>query len=595
MRYPPHTLASYAFIGDGERGGLIGPAGDIAWMSAPTWHSDPIFDSLIGGRGLYAVTPASTFTWGGYYEPDGLIWRNRWVTAAGVIECRDTLAWPPDPHRAVVLRQVASPEVPQEVSIEVCPSYAFGTTAMTRVDETDSIWTARLGPLHLRWRGPTSCRRRRGSRNLPTGLCSQVAVEPGRPLDLVLEVSDRPLMDDPPAPDYLWSETVEEWARGVPALDSVLDRKGCRFDYAVMRGLTSKSGGMVAAATTSLPERAAQGRNYDYRYVWIRDQAYAGQAAASAGVSDLLESALGFITARVHEHGPELAPAYTVDGRPVPGPRQVDLPGYPGGFDIVGNRVHKQFQLDTFGEALLVFAAGLDADVANAETIRAAHIAADAIEDRWKDPDAGVWEVEDRLWTHSRLMCVAGLRRMAQAIGPADPAAAGRWSAQADYIASDTANRSVHQSGRWQRHPDDPAVDAALLLPPLRGAFPRDDPRTGATLKAVLSDLTENGYAYRFRHGQQPLGRAEGSFVLCGFIVAMALHDQGRTAEAARWFERHNHCAGPPGIYAEEWDTTERQLRGNLPQAFVHAMHLQAAAHLYPEQGPDKHTEEGHA
>ena len=104
----------------------------------------------------------------------------------------------------------------------------------------------------------------------------------------------------------------------------------------------------------------------------------------------------------------------------------------------------------------------------------------------------------------------------------------------------------MHPSGRWQRSPQDPALDAALLLPPLRGAVPADDPRTTATLAGYLTDLTRDGYAYRFRHDDRPLADAEGSFTLCGFLVALALQQQHRPVEAARWYERTRACAGRP-------------------------------------------------
>src|SRR5205085_5951650 len=120
---------------------------------------------------------------------------------------------------------------------------------------------------------------------------------------------------------------------------------------------TSAGGGMVAAATTSLPERARAGRSYDYRYVWIRDQCYAGQAAATAGAPALVDDAVRFVAERLLADGPGLKPAYTVSGGPVPDERRLGLPGYPGGSDIVGNRANRQFQLDAFGEALLLFAA----------------------------------------------------------------------------------------------------------------------------------------------------------------------------------------------------------------------------------------------
>jgi len=156
----------------------------------------------------------------------------------------------------------------------------------------------------------------------------------------------------------------------------------------------------------------------------------------------------------------------------------------------------------------------------------------------------------------------------------------GDWLALADRITADTAANATHPSGRWQRSPKDPAADAALLLPPLRGGIPADDPRSTATLAGYLTDLTRDGYAYRFRHDDRPLADAEGSFTLCGFLVALALQQQHRPVEAARWYERTRACAGPAELYSEEFDVQQHQLRGNLPQAFVHALHLETAARL---------------
>ncbi|MGH9097695.1 MAG: glycoside hydrolase family 15 protein, partial [Acidimicrobiales bacterium] len=160
------------------------------------------------------------------------------------------------------------------------------------------------------------------------------------------------------------------------------------------------------------------------------------------------------------------------------------------------------------------------------------------------------------------------------------PSVAGAWTSLADRIAADTAATSLHPSGRWQRAPGDQALDAALLLPPIRGALPANDPRTVTTLHAYLDALTVQGFAYRFRQDRRPLAEAEGAFLLCGFVVALALHQQGDTANAMRWFERNRCACSASGLLSEEFDIAQRQLRGNLPQAFVHALMIEAASRL---------------
>jgi alpha,alpha-trehalase len=576
--FHPHALRDYALIADGERGALVSPRGDIVWMCAPRWHSDAVFSSLIGGEGVYAVIPARTFVWGGYYEEGSLIWRSRWVTASGITECREALAFPGDPGRVVVLRQILARDCPAEVEVMLDARAGFGQHGLRSVSRDDhGAWTGRAGDLHLRWSGDVAEARVRRAGQASV-LSMSLTVPPGESRDLVLELSAEPLRGEPADATSAWRTTQERWAQAAPPLDRVTAARDARQAQAVLRGLTSSSGGMVAAATTSLPERAEQGRNYDYRYAWIRDQVYAGRAAAAAGAHPLLDDAVRFVSGRLHEDGPKLMPAYAVDGGAVPDQHQLDLPGYPGGFDLVGNQVNRQFQLDALGESLLLLAAAGEHDRLDSESRKAAEIAAAAIAQRWPEPDAGIWEIDNQAWTHSRLICVAGLRAAARNC-TAEPQSSD-WSGLADVILADTAERAVHPSGRWQRSPGDPGLDAALLMPAIRGAVPADDPRTVETLRAYLAELTQDGYAYRFRHDQRPLGEAEGAFLLCGFVVALALQQQSHELEAARWFERNRAACGSPGLYAEEYDVAERQLRGNIPQAFVHAMVLECGARL---------------
>ncbi|MDQ6728399.1 MAG: glycoside hydrolase family 15 protein [Actinomycetota bacterium] len=577
--YPLHVLREYAFLADGERGILVGPRGDYAWMCAPRWDSDALFSSLIGGGGAYAVTPTDPrFVWGGYYEEGSLIWRSHWITAAGVIECREALAFPGDAHTAVVLRRIVATRGPARVKVILDARAGFGAHKMGHLHVDGGVWTARSGGLHLRWSGGAGARPAPGG-----GLEMQVDLDAGSHHDLVLELSDRSLPTDPVQAAAAWEATEAAWGRAMPDLGGSLAPRDVRHSYAVLRGLTSTGGGMVAAATMSLPERSEAGRNYDYRYVWIRDQCYTGQAIAAHGPHPLLDSAVAFVSERLADDGPQLKPAYTVTGGAVPDERRLPgLAGYPGGSDKAGNWVNKQFQLDALGEALLLFATAAGHDRLGVDQWRAAETAVKAIELRWSDADAGVWELDDRHWAHSRLMCVAGLRAIASA--GAAGSQAGAWTSLADTIMADVASDSLHPSGRWQRAPDDERVDAALLLPPIRGALPAADPRSLATLDAVQRELGRSGYVYRFRHDDRPLEDAEGAFGLCGFLMALAIHQQGRAAEAVGWFERNRDACGPPGLFTEEFDVRQRQQRGNLPQAFVHALMFESAVRL---AGPD--------
>lgn len=578
-RFPPEMLRSYALVADGERGAVLGPRGDVVWCCAPRWDSGAAFASLIGGAGCYVVSPPGRFVYGGYYEEGTLIRRSRWVTESAVIECREALALPGAPGHLLLLRRVQALEGDAEVDLLLEPRADYGRLPVEDLERHGGLWTGRTGELRFRWRVDLPARVVRGADGRRGRLSAHLRLAEGGHHDLLLELGNE-LPVEAPEPDPSWSATESAWAADVPSFAASIAPRDARHSYAVLRGLTGSGGGMVAAATTSLPERAEMGRNYDYRYVWIRDQAYVGQAVAADGAHSLLDDAVRFVAERVLEHGPELAPAYCIDGGRVPDQRRLDLPGYPGGFDLVGNWVNGQFQLDAFGEALLLFAAAARHGRLEAEGWRAVKVAVDAIAARWKDADAGIWEIDNRRWTHSRLTCVAGLRAVARERAPGGPGPAAAYSELADAILAETAASALHPRGHWQRAPDADGLDAALLLPPVRGALAADDPRTVATLEAVLEDLTSNGYAYRFRHGRRPLGEAEGSFLLCGFVVALALAQQGRRAEALRWFERHAAARGSGDLFTEEFDVAERQLRGNLPQAFVHALFLECAACL---------------
>ena len=572
----PRVLREYALVADGERGALIGPDGSVAWMCVPRWDSAAAFGGLLGGTGQYTVTPADPWhVWGGYYEDGSLIWRSRWVGDSR-IECREALAMPADPRRAVLLRRIEAVEGPAEVTVVLDVRDGRGRPAT--LSRHGDLWAGQAGATRFRWSGAGRARRVAG------GLRMSVKLKAGEHHDLVLEMSDCEFSDEAPDSGRCWAATEEAWSQVVPDCGDLIAVADARHAYAVLRGLTSGSGAMVAAATTSLPERLKGGRNYDYRYAWIRDQCYAGLAVAAHGPHPLLAGTVRFVTERLLADGPDLMPAYTVTGATIPAERRLRVRGYPGGSALAGNWVRGQFQLDALGEALSLLAAAARHDMLAEDDWRAVAVAADAIEKRWPEPDAGIWELGDRRWAHSRLACVSGLRAIAAVA--ADGAAGGhghreaaRWCALADGILASLGD-CVHSSGRWRRAPDDDRVDAALLLSVIRGALPPEDPRSVATIDAVRRDLGVDGYVYRFRHDARPLHSAEGAFLLCGFWLAQVEHACGHPAAAAHWFERNRGACGPAALYTEEYDVRQRQLRGNLPQAFVHAGMLECAVVL---------------
>jgi hypothetical protein len=572
----PHVLREYALLADGRRGALIDPRGDITWMCAPRWDSDAVFAALIGGNGFFAITPRDRFVSGGHYEDGSMIWRSRWVTTDGIIECREALAYPGDSNRAVLLRRLIAVRGDACAEMTFAPAGEFGRRGMKHLARDENgCWHAHCGTVRVALHGAQHATVTGGAGDIPS-LRADLKVAEGAFHDVVVELSEGPPPGPLPSADALWESTESNWCTALPALRASIAERDARHSYGVLHGLTQPGGGMVAAATMSLPERAAQSRNYDYRYVWIRDQCYAGQAVALDGPHPLLDDAVSFVAHRLLSDGPDLKPAYTIDGGPVPDEHPLRLPGYPGGTDILGNHAHEQFQLDVFGEALLLFAAAARHDHLDSQAYRAATAAASAIAQRWQQPDAGIWELTDRRWTHSRLTCVAGLRAMS-AHAPAHDAAA--FGALAETILSD-AKDCLHPTGRWQQAPDDPRIDAALVVPSIRGALPPGDPRSTATLRAVADELEEDGFIYRFRHDGRPLAEAEGAFLLCGFWMALAHHQRGDVVSAMRYFERNRAACGPPGLFGEEYDVAQRQLRGNIPQAFVHALLIETSLRL---------------
>ena len=346
--FPPHVLREYALLADGERGALVGPRGDIAWMCAPQWHDDAgLLLTDRRQRLLRRDSGRPRFVWGGYYEDGSLIWRSRWITDGGRHRVPRSARLPRRPAPRCCCAGSRPVDAPARVRVLLdaagrfrAAPHATQLNATTPSGPPAAGRCTCAGPAAAQASGPAAAAWR-----------STVDLAPGEHHDLVLEMSEqrpgrrtgrrpgRP--GKPPRPPG--RPRSRSWA---PAWRPATSR----HSYAVLRGLTSSGGGMVAAATMRLPERAEAGRNYDYRYVWIRDQCYAGQAVAADGPHRLLDDAVDFVAARIARRRPRAQARLHDHRRRRPGrAHPVQLAGYPGGSDKAGNWVNQQFQLDAFG------------------------------------------------------------------------------------------------------------------------------------------------------------------------------------------------------------------------------------------------------
>ncbi|PBC80236.1 hypothetical protein SAMN05216511_7179 [Streptomyces sp. KS_16] len=268
--YPPQELGSYALLADGERGALVGPRGEICWLCAPRWHDDAVFAALVGGRGLYAVTPAEPFVPGGAYEEGSLIWRSRWVTRTGIVECRDALAFPGQTGRLVLLRRIVALDGPARVHVVLHPLPAYGQEPMREVRLGPAgQWQARLGQLALRWSGAGDARLTDGSSH-GDQFTLDLVLPTGQRRDLVLELGTGLPQTPTVHPARAWAATERAWAWAVPGLRDTIAAREARQSYAVLRGLTGAEGGMVAAATTSLPDAGRLGARRTVRASAVR-------------------------------------------------------------------------------------------------------------------------------------------------------------------------------------------------------------------------------------------------------------------------------------------------------------------------------------
>ncbi len=576
-------IEDYALIGDTRTAALVGRDGSIDWLCLPRFDSPACLASLLGSEehGRFLLAPAAPpKAVRRRYRPGTLILETEFDTSDGTVRIIDFM-----PHRAAAdgIEQADLVRIVEGVSGRV----AMRLDLTVRFDYGSTVpWVHRLDG-HLRMvAGPNALRLvsdvETGGEDFHT--VAEFTVGAGERVSFGLTWFESHL--DPPPPrdtQDLLRETEGWWTEW-----SGRCRQGSRWQDAVERSLITlkaltfePTGGIVAAATTSLPELIGGTRNWDYRYCWLRDATYTLHALLASGYESEAVAWRDWLLRSVAGRADDLQVLYGAAGeRWIPEATLDWLPGYEASRPVrVGNAAATQFQLDVYGEVLdaMHYARrrGIDADE------RAWEIGRELIgflESNWREPDEGIWEVRGgrRQFTHSKVMAWLGMDRAVRACENGLEGPIERWRGVREEIHAEVCREGFHPArGAFTQSYGSESLDASLLLIPLIGFLPADDDRVIGTITAIERELTVNGFLLRYADADATddtdgIGGGEGAFLLCSFWLAQALHASGRRDDAVQLFERLLSIRNDVGLLAEQYDPVAGRLLGNFPQAFSH-------------------------
>ena len=602
--HDPAPIEDYALLGDTRSAALAAPDGSIDWLCIPRFDGQPLFGRLVGGppAGTFRLGPPRASTVAARrYRPGSATMETTWETEGGRLTLTEGMVaevtgrlLPP----TLLVRRLSTEGGPVEAVVEFDP----------RLGERRSRPRSRHrgGVLVCSWPGVAVALQATPGVRLEAGRPTTVTVAQGRPVTVALTVAVRePLVFVDPAIAWAALEADEarwqEWCRGIdlelPHRDAVVR------SLLTLRLLTySPSGAPVAAPTTSLPEDPGGVRNWDYRYAWPRDASIGIAAFLGVGKTDEARRFLAWLLHATRLDRPRLPVLLTLHGkRPPPEHELEGWPGYARSLPVrAGNSAADQHQLDGYGWVLdaawVLTRAG---HRLYSETWRAMAGFADTAAARWREPDAGIWEIrgDPAHHVHSKLMAWLALDRALRIARDHRISARRRrrWEAERDALAAEVTTRGFDpESGSFSRSYGSSEVDAALLILPLLEFEPADSPRVRGTIDAIRRDLHAGGpLLYRYPLGHDGLPGSEGAFLPCSFWLVQALARTGREAEADELFDALISLAGPLGLFAEEMDPATGHHLGNYPQALTHAALVQAALALRNAQAPAEEARQG--
>ena len=573
-------IEEYGMLGDGESCALIGRDGSIDWLCWPRLDSPALFASLLGGteNGRWIIEADGPAEIERRYEDDSMVLETEHRTRSGAVLVRDFLC---SGEERALIRTVTGLWGSVDMRSELVVRGDYGRTVpwVERIGE--DRWRMTAGPEKVILTSPVAMRgedlRTRGA----------FTVEGGEEVAFTLSHAGGDEEDgDPVDTDRALAETRAHWAE-VAARIALPETLPTRWTSVMRRSLLTlkalcneRTGAMAAAATTSLPETPGGERNWDYRYCWLRDSALVASTFLRTGLSREAEAWRHWLVRTVAGSPDQLQIMYGLGGERVLNEWNVDwLDGYDDASPVrVGNAAMDQFQLDVFGEVADALTEGESAgQPVHRQIENYKSVVLDFLREAWRRPDEGIWEVRgDRQhFVHSKVMAWLGFRHAAEAaLAAGDPDRARSLEAEARAIHEDVCERGYDADlGSFTQSYGSGNVDASLLVLPLVGFLPADDPRVGGTVARIEADLLENGLVKRYdtEPGHDGLEGEEGVFLLCSFWLVEVYAVQGRLDEAVALFDRLLGLANDLGLLAEEIDGRDGTMLGNFPQAFSHA------------------------
>ena len=594
------NIEKYALIGDCHTGALVGNDGSIDWLCFPRFDSASMFGALLGtkdhGRWLLAPT-GDVIETSRRYDGNSFILLTRWMTTTGEVEVTDIM--PYGDRRADIIRRVrgvrGSVEMHQELRIRF--GYADAMPWIRQVPSAGrNAMIAAAGPDAVVVRGP----RLRAQDHSHTSVFTVAA---GDIVDVTMtwypshrQVPPPPDVDEGIRNTKLW---WENWADQTPsdgAYGGLVQRS-----LLVLRALTHEdTGGIAAAATTSLPEQWEGVRNWDYRFVWLRDASATMEVLISRGFTGEIETWRGWLLRAIAGDPADIQIMYGLGGeRELTESTIAGLPGYEGASPVrKGNQAFEQYQGDVFGSTMIALQKAREAGVEEGRFSWPLQRAIMAfVEKCWQRADHSLWEIRGpvRHFTHSRAMIWAAFDCAIRGVrdygleGPVE-----RWEKIRDEVRDEIEAKGFDQArGTYTQYYGSAGVDSALLHLPQIGYLAHDDPRMLGTVAAIEEELMHDGLLMRYRTelGVDGLPPGEHPFLACSFWLVEQYALCGRLSDATKLMDRLVGFGSDVGLFSEQYDTTQKRQAGNTPQALTHLALVRAAGAIQYASGEQERHE----